>query len=322
MKDSVYEAAALYDFTYHMKQDGVTFPVHELVVDVDQCRLGFCRCEENGSIALLDSLSLPTEVSLDQMWLRQLRDECQLTEEILRQLSPEVLKSGNEHMWNYYRADRQMDREALSLPGGERALLCGQLDQSFAAVRDALCSLLEQGLERLEQLGISEDDLRILAVGSLAACAPAQYTLRSQLTFDPFLPDKRFVLLNQDEHPGEIVTQGRRIWEQSRTVGADVFLHCVDAQGQSDEMIQLASSRQLTSTLEQPTYSEPIFVSADDQLRFQSGETVWSAKLPYDIGSMDGDLIEAACQMRDNRPVILIRRTLVPAQVYEIESKG
>ncbi|MDY4954827.1 MAG: hypothetical protein SO073_09310 [Candidatus Onthomonas sp.] len=318
MKDAVYEAATLYDFTYHMKADGVAFPVHELVVDLDQCGLGFCRCEDNGSIALLDSVSLPVEGGLTEMWLRQLREECQLTERLSRQPSPEVIQSANEHMWNYYRADGQLDREALSLLGGDQVLLCSQLDQSFAPARDTLCSLLERGLERLEQLGLFEDDLRILAVGSLAACAPVQYTLRSQLTFDPFLPDRRFVALGQDEHPGELVSRGQRIYEQSRTVGMDVLMECVDDQGLGVEPIRLAASQQLTSTLEQPVYSQPVFVSAGDQLRFQIGGKTWSAKLPYDIGPMDGDLIEAACQMRDNRLVILIRRTLTPTRVYEI----
>lgn len=321
MKDAVYEAATLYDFTHHMKVDGVTFPVHELIVDLDRCGLGFCRCEENGSITLLDSVSLPVEGGLAKMWLHQLRDDCQLTEERFRQLSPEVLQSADEPMWNYYRADGQLDREALSLPGGDQALLCSQLDQSFAPARDALCSLLERGLESLEQLGLSEDDLRILAVGSLAACVPVQYTLRSQLTFDPFLPDRRFVELGQGEHPGEIVSRGRQIEDQSQTVGMDILMYSVDGQGQRMEPIQLAVSQQLTSTLEQPTYSESIFVSSDDRLRFRSGETDWSAKLPYDIGPIGIDLIEAACRFQDGKPVILIRRALAPTQVYEIVSE-
>ena len=318
MKDAVYEAATLYDFTYHMKADGVTFPVHELVVDLDRCGLGFCRCEDNGNITLLDSVALPVEGGLTEMWLRQLREECQLTEERFRQLSPEVLQSANEPMWNYYRADGQLDREALSLLGGDQALLCSQLDQSFAPARDTLCSLLERGLERLEQLGLFEDDLRILAVGSLAACVPVQYTLRTQLTFDPFLPDRRFVELGQGEHPGEIVSRGRQIEAQSQTVGMDILMYSVDGLGQRVEPIQLAASQQLTSTLEQPVYSQPVFVSAGDQLWFQIGGKTWSAKLPYDIGPMDGDLIEAACRFQDGKPVILIRRALAPTQVYEI----
>ena len=318
MKEAGYEAAALYDFTHHMKQDGVAFPVHELVVDMDRCGLGLCRCEENGSITLLDSLSQPIEENLDRMWLRRLGEDCQLTEETLRQLSLEVLESGNAPMWNYYRSGGQLDREAFHLTSRGRTLLCSQLDRSFAAARAALSALLEQGLECAEQRGVYEENLRILAVGGLAACAPAQYTLRSQLTFDPFLPDRRFVALNQDERPGQIVAWGRHIGEQSRTVGMDVFLCCVDAQGRSAEPLRLASSRQLTSTLEQPTYSEPIFVAAGDQLCFQSGKRIWSAKLPYDVEPMGLDLIEAACQMREGRLMVLIRRSLLPTQVYEI----
>ena len=317
MKRTPYEAAARCDFAHWMSRDGVSFPAYELVVDLDGCSLGLCLCEETGTITLLEQLSLPQAKPFEQIWLDRIRQTQPLTENNLADL----LESDDvqDRMWNYYRAGGHRDREILTLPTG--SLTCSSVDQAFQPVREALTALLEQGLDRLEQLKIPEEDLRVLAVGRLAGCAPARLVLRQALTFDPFLADHRFAEPYHEMNPGEIVPAGMALLEQSQTVGFDLTFLCLNDQGRTLEPIRLTERQQLLSTLETPVYSRPVFVCTGTRLQFQSGETAWKEELPYKIGPTVGDLVEVACGLREDKPIILLRRTIAPSKIYEITPK-
>ena len=315
MEYSGYQAAALYDFTHHMRQDNLSFPVTELVIDADRCALGICRCDEGGGIALLEQAELSQPAPLDQLWLEQIAAGCGVSAREAAGLPDEA--QAQTRLWNYYCAGRRSDAPAFSLPDG-RTLCCSQLDAAFAPVQALLDQLLEQGLQLLERLHIPEEQLRILTVGRMADCAPVRLTLRGQLCFDPFLPDDRFVALRADEDPGRIVEEGMRLHQQTQMIGIELDLLCTDASG-AEEVLCLARSQQLASALSDPHYCPPVFVSASEPLRFRTGGRVWEQPLPYAIGPLDGDLVEAACVVRAGRPLILLRRTLAPTRVYEVQ---
>lgn len=314
MKHTLYEAAVRYDFERWMPRDGVTFPVHELVIDLDGCGIGLCRCEETGIIRLLDQISnLQPVPSLDQVWMDRVRQERTTGENLTALLEPGVVQ---DRLWNYYLSGKRLDRDALMLSDGP--LTCCSLDRAFEPVRAALRDLLEQGMECLEKLKIPEEELRVLEVGRLAACAPGRLAVREVMTFDPFLTDSRFVEPDRETPTNQIVQMGRELLEQTRMVGFDLVLLCLDEKGESGESIRLAERRQLLSTLKEPAYGQPLFVCPGDRLRFRTEETEWQEELPYDIGPIGGDFVEAACGLRDDKPIILLRRTLSPTRVYEI----
>lgn len=315
MKHTLYEAAVRCDFAHWMPRDGVTFPEYELVVDLDGCSLGLCRCEETGLVTLLDQVSTAQSQPLDQIWIEGIRRIRPMPEEWLRQLTESG--EGQNRLWKYYLASRRLDDGAFFTPDGP--LQCAFLDETFQPVREALTDLLEQGLNRAEKLEIPEEKLRVLTVGRLAVSAPAKLVLREALTSDPFLPDHRFV--EPDEEVGDIVALGTTLLEESETVGFDLSLLCMDENRRETSPLRLAEERQPLSSLEQLSYSQPLFVCDGDRLHFQAGKNQWEESLPYTVGPTGGDLVEVACGLRDGRPVILLRRTLAPTRVYEIMPK-
>ena len=293
-----YKAAVLYDFTRHRDQLGEKFPLTVLVADLDRCALGICQCGENGTAAVLDQISLPQPRPLDQVWLEGLTGE---PEALRTALTSEAFRRAFQA---YCQAGRRLEPEGSPLS-------CRQAGEAFAPVRAALEALLNQGLDRLEQLGVDEASVRILAVGWLADCAPAQLALREVLCFDPFLPDGRFAALGEGERAASIVEEGRKLLEQSRTAGVDVSLLWTDGQGREGTPIPLAERGQPLSTLEQPRYSPPVF-SAGEALRFQAGDQALEAPLPEGGPA----LVQAACGTRDGRLVILVRRAEEPDRIW------
>lgn len=315
MSYSIYELIAAYDWKHYLRNSSQVFPVWEWIFDLDRAGAGLCRCEEDGTVALLWQMDASLQKTASELWVQQLRTDYQLRSDVESCLCSDAVYTA---MWNYYQSARRMDEIAFSSADGTEYLRASQLDQGFAPIRRALCQVMERGLEELERQKIDEEELRIIPVGVLSGSAPVQFTMRSMLSVSPDLLDPRFVATADWESMDVILHQGEKTLERSVTVGREVSFLWIDAQGKDAQALSLARKDQPVSALEHPVYSQPIFVSASEKLRFRVDTSIVEKSLPYDIGSVDGDLIELACRMGENGPVILLRRSQMPAQVYQI----
>lgn len=286
---SSYEAAVYYDYTHNMGD--VSLPVTELVVDVDRYTLDICRCGGDGTVEVL---AREDEPGMRTTALDQLPQEGRAA----------ILEEINRNMRRFYRTDGKKDGPACALLDSP---LCSQLDQDFSSDARRLDALLERGLKRLAELGISEEDIRILPIGELAAYYPAEFTLRRRLSPTPVLPDSRFVVLG--DPPGEIIRLGRELYQGN--AGRNIVLVCIGLDGQTDEIVLAEKD---SKSPQQPAYCAPVFAAEPLQLRVDGNDR--SVDLPFKVAG--GDLVELACRLERGGLALLLRRTLSPKQIYEI----
>ncbi len=314
MKFSSGQLITLYDFQHHMADDAVVFPVTELVVDLDSGALMICRCTQHGEISQLGQTAALSSGTLSDQWLAAVSDRCGADPLLLMSLLDEL--QVQRRLWNYYQSRQAAEMPALRLPG-EHLVTCQAAIEAFDPIRQQLEHALTEGLQLLETLQISEDDLRIFVAGKLAESAPARYTLRSKLCGSPLMPeDSRFVSLQ----PGEAAAALRssyKSFEQTQQLPDALELLCVAADG-SAVSVPLAEKGQPYSALEAPAYSAAFLAEASEPLQFRMGAQHWSKPLPYTLQPSEVDLLEAACVVQDGRPLVRLRRCAAPAQVYDL----
>jgi len=287
------EAAVYYDFVHNMRS--TSLPAVTLVVDLDRCMLGIYRCGENGARELL--------VQEEEQGMR-----VSALDRLPQEGRAAILNEMKQNMQRFYRTGGKKDGPACALPEAEPPL-CSQLDQDFSPDSRRLEALLKRGLSRLTGLGISEEDIRILAIGELAAYYPAEFTLRRCLSPTPLLPDSRFAVLA--DPPGEIARLGQELYR--RNAGHDIVLICLQPDGQKDEIILAEKGGGIAQP---PAYCAPLFAADGEPLLLRVDGKDRSLKLPF--APAEGDLVELACQMKGDSLSLLLRRTLAPEQIHEI----
>ncbi len=292
MEFSSYQAAALYD----SKRGGRALPYTALVVDADRCTCGFCRCEADGRVTLLRALGTPLDPPGDHVFLRGIAPSIHRDEAV----APFFLdEQAQRALWNYYASGGVDGEKGIYTLPHLGPVTCAEADAAFGPIRDALRPLLEEALRAAEELGAAEEDLRIVAVGNLAATAPAQLALREALCFDPFLPDDRFAALGAEEAAGA-VEQGQRLYRAGQVFGFDLDLLYLTREGEFAE--PLARCDQPAAAPEEARFVPAVFLSGRQALRLRcNGETLEFA-LPF-AAAAAGECVSVACAARERKPL-------------------
>lgn len=321
MSVSRYEAIAAYDMEHRAEQDSTRDSLYILIVESESCGVGLCKCDNN-SVSLVEQFECETSFSsydeCEQTSLEQYRLDTQAFGKLI------VSSALRKDMWTYYNTEKCIDKAAFSPSPGAGALSFSQIDRIFEPFVAHLNYSIDRMLDFIENHSIDESGIRIVIFGRLAATVPVQYTVRKAFTFDPFMSlglDKRFILTENWPDLTAVIAEGTELLQRNELTLAEVSMSLTGSDGTEGVSLELMKKGVSASAYAQPSYSEPIFVSSKDKLRFQINQRDVSYDLPYEIGLIDGDLIEVACRAENKMPIIMIRRTLVPTNVFKIEPK-
>lgn len=314
---SAFEAAAVYDYHAAGAELGESGPIQSVVYDLDHYSVGFCSCSEGGQVQLLGSFVLDSGKRL-------------FAEDLARGLGGFAPGSGrenfsdalgdkldglNQKMRAFLQSERQLDGVAASISGID--LSCSEFENAFRDVEKHVEALLSASLPLWAENGIEEDAARIILVGRGAEYYPAEFVIRSALSFDPFLADERFVNGFYPVRPSRIVEAGTDLYTEQTSIGFEISIHVLGRDG-GEEGKRLADRRSPAVDFDEPRYLGPIFVSARDSLELEVNAARRQLKLPYSVSPADGDLIEAAVLLKEAKPVLRIRRCGDPARIYDV----
>lgn len=320
MSISMYEAVALYDYE-QCKQTLGEGAITTLVFHMDRCGIGVCACSEKGVKLLGQNTAIDNQSLYDELISR------------LAMALGEVDTAAVETQWNtqvegmnpivkrYLRSGRMMDNEALKSYTKEIALKVSELEKQFEDITAKWNGALEEGSRLLQGLGISEDDIRILVVGNLAKSYFAEYAVKAYFCAMPFLADLRFADYIQREDTSRIVQLGEEIHTARSVVGHEIALIYWESgvDGAGAEKVQLlASPRQALLELEQATYWEGMLVEKEEGVTLRIDKQIVKIELPYMLAADAVDKVDVALKAVENKLMLSLRRTEMPAKVYDI----
>ena len=175
--------------------------------------------------------------------------------------------------------------------------------------------------QRRERIGTArptpEEDARIVLFGSLAGFYPVEHRARLQFSFDPFLPDERFVNGGYADPPQSLEEKGRELLRQNDTFGHEVTLWVLRDGEEAPIELRLAAVEQFREALLTLTYTDPFFAAPEDALTLTVDGERRELALPYSAGE-SGDLLEAGVRAENGRGILCLRRTRFPDQVFEL----
>lgn len=316
MDISSFESAALYDYGRVGESSGLLFPLHSVVYDLDHYAAALCACSEAGKVYLLDSCETGEGHTYPEDLLTGLHKSLPgVPEGELRQIAESWPEELERKMQCFLRSEGQLDEAALELSG--TTLSCSGLKNALGAAEARVKALLAASLELLEKNKVDEDAVRVILVGQGGENCLLTHLVRAEWSFDPFLPDPRFVNETYPDPPSRIIAAEETIRKQQAAFGRDIALRLLDREGRPS-LAPLATRETPASTLDTPHYLGPIFVAVGEPLQLEWDGKLWEAALPYSISPMDSDLIEAAVVLKGGEAVLRIRRYIDPARVYDL----
>lgn len=320
MSITMYEPIALYDYE-RCKQDLGEDTITTVILHADMAQMGVCTCNKEG-VRLLGQTRQQAEKSLYEGLMSRLA--AALTEKDIKVVEDqwEVQVEGmNPLVKRCLCYGMQNDKEAFGLYSKNVVLKVSQLKQIFEDIMDKWNRALEEGCKLLDSLMISVDDVRILVVGNLAKCYFAEYTAKSCLSGSPLLPDDRFADYIQKEDVSRLIQSGEDIFRSKSMVGHEIILRYWDCgqDGSGAERTHLlASARQPVQELAQAVYWEGLLVEKEEGIALSVDGKVLKVDLPYMLAPEAADKIDVALKAVDRKLLLSIRRTEMPAKVYDI----
>lgn len=233
--------------------------------------------------------------------------------DVLEYISPH-LDSFNAKMKMFYQSERQMNPEFKDI--FELDLDCSGFDDVFCIARKKIEELLSALEEQWEDTKFDEEKCDILIVGKAAKFYPINHCIKEFLTFDPFLPDDRFVCDTYSDGVDEIVNLGMEEYKKRQEQDRKLFIS-VFGTDKKREKKQIPIS-DLTENDNEVEYLAPMFITADDKLEFENNSKKISVDIPYSIDPLDCDLIEIGACIIDGRPSVRLRRYNHPTRIYDI----
>lgn len=200
---------------------------------------------------------------------------------------------------------------------GGSDISCSKLEKIFEKIKDKIRQILLKADEFISNVKCEENSLRIILAGDYAGCYIIEYYIRSNLSFDPFLPDERFVNSLYKDSPERIIDIGREVFNQMNTIDHDISLFLVGCEGVSAE-IRLAEKNKAKSEYEAPNYFGPILLESTEQLEVSIDGKRKKIPVPYPVEPEEDEVIDVAVCIKTDKPVFCIRRYRFPNCIYDI----
>lgn len=311
MNISPFESIGLYEFNRKKKNNDITSDIEMVVFNVDNYSVGFCKSNQNGQIAILTSKILESKSSCIEDINAAFQNAVKKKIDIFEYISPH-LDSFNEKMKIFYQSERQMNSEFKDII--ELDFDCSRVEDMFSTSKKKIEELLNMSEELWEDTKFDEEKCEILIVGKAALLYPIKHYIKEFLTFDPFLPDDRFVSDTYSDGVDEIVNLGME--EYKRKQEQELFITVFGINNKRNKRkIPVSVLSENGGELE---YSDPIFITVDDRLKFEINSKKINIDIPYSIAPLDCDLIEIGACMIDSKLSVRLRRYNHPTRIYDI----
>ena len=222
---SVFEAAAVYDF--HTIQNP-SVPIHSIVFDTDTYSVGFCTCNK-GKAELIGSYAFGENHNFVEDMINEISKIANgATKDSIREAFSEQMSTLNKQVRRYLRSERQVD--GIAMQWLDLSVRCAELEKAFQVAKEKWDNVFLQ-MDRLWNISkFEEEDVRIIMVGTSANWYLVEFYIRSQLSFDPFLLDERFVNVFYKDNAEQIVEIGRRFFEETNVLGMDIHVVLMDTE--------------------------------------------------------------------------------------------
>lgn len=311
MSISKYEAAAFYDHVNKHSDD------QYLVIDLDDCSYGFCKCDAQGTTDLLHSYT-SINTDLGELCADSVRkaagsgDSFDFLDGTNTQLA-----ANNEALQKYIVSDSIMDSE-LSISSNQ-TMLCSEFEEAVQPVKSKLEELFCIIDKHIDYSVLEESCIIIL--GRAQEVFLINYYIRELLGSDPLLPDERFRNTEFKDPYNEIVKIGTELFESKKTIQHSYSLLLFSKETNAVERVLVAQKGQPKDeeNLKTVKYTEPIFLTEDDELSMEIDKTIVKVEIPYSFAPVDSDLVQAAIGLQNDKEVLYIRRCRFPTRVYTVE---
>lgn len=313
MAVSPFEAIGFYEFNRKRNREDIPSQFNMVIIYVDDYSVGFCSCNKEGRITIVESRSLDIKSSCMDDIDMAYRNTSKREDGMFDCVIP-CLDSFNTKMKMYYRSERQMNsdfKELLDLNLG-----CAEFDKIFSFARSRLKELLT-GIEDLwSNARFDESECSIIIVGKAAVFYPITHCIKEFFTFDPFLPDDRFVSDTYSDRADKIIDVGMKEYIRRKEQEREIYLNIIrENEAQEKKKIPLLDTSEAGAQME---YLEPIFISAEDQLEFEMNSQKVLVDIPYSMDSLEYDVIGVGAFIRDNKPIVRIRRYNHQTRIHDI----
>lgn len=314
MKMSPFEAVSFYDFI-NRNRNGEVIPslFYIVVFNVDDYSIGFCTCTKEGQVKTIDSRALSVKSScMDD--IHMIFCDTTKSKDSICDCVNSCLDGFNNKMWTYYQSERRMNPDFKDTLGID--LDCAGFDSVFNVARSRLGELLLELDDLWSKTKFNEDESRFIIVGKAALYYPIEHYIKEFLTFDPFLPDDRFVSDTYPDKADEIIDIGTREYSKKKESERNIYIKIVKGNNSDEKKkIPVLDTHEDGAKIE---YLEPIFISADDQLEFELNLKKLHIDIPYSIAPLDYDIIGVGASISDNKLIIRLRRYNHPTRIYDI----
>lgn len=312
MTPTALEAVAAYD-SFAAQEQGISFPLRTLVIDTEHFHAAVFLCGAPGRLSALAHAELPGERSMSgELAEAAARETGAGAEEALAAWTEQGEELGRA-MRCFLQSGCQLDGPALRI--GERTIVCSRLDELIKPAAERFGELLGRCEALLGEAEVPEEEARIVLAGGPAGFYPAEYLARLRFSFDPFLPDGRFVNGSYADPPQDLEEKGRELLRQNDTFGHEVTLRLIGG-GEEPAALRLAAADQLCETLLAPSCAGPFFAAPGDAITLTVDGEPRELAIPYPVGE-NGDLLEAGVRAENGRGILCLRRARFPDQMFE-----
>jgi hypothetical protein len=223
--------------------------------------------------------------------------------------------TANRSLKNYYLSDRAVNGTVFAF--SDIMITCEELERSFHFVKSKVKELGNRIKKQVSEEELQETNILIL--GKAQELFSVMYYIREQLSFDPLLPDKRFINSELQDSYTDIVSLGNNLLKEMKTLKHTYSLLGFNMEKGSLETLYSVQKGQPNVDIEKLQFSTPLLVYAEDKLTIRSDDTDLEIKIPYSLTPLDSDLVEIAIGSQNNVDTLFIRRCRFPTQIYNVK---
>lgn len=314
MTISPFEATSFYEFN-RCKENENSVPLLKLIIfNVDNYSVGFCTCTKDGQINTVHTERLSEEIYCMDDINKAFMEATKRKSSIEDCVCPNI-ENFNKKMRMYYQSEKQLNSNFADALGLD--LDCAGFEKIFDVALNRMGELLLELDDLWTKTKFDESESRFIIVGKAALYYPIVHCIKGFLTFDPFLPDDRFVSDVYPDRADKIISIGEQEYGKKKKSERVIYVILAKENNLSEKK-QLPVPDESHDDTVKTDYLEPIFVSADDQLKIEVNSKKMLIDIPYSIAPLDCDVIGIGACMSDNKPIIRIRRYNHPARIYDI----
>ena len=297
-----YEAAAYYNYIkkQEKKLDDLKFPLKTVVISIDDYSVGFCECQKDGTVKMVGQ--------------KNSSDKHSFTDELNKFIQIVAIDS-NIDIFNrtkrlYYQSEMQKNVPIVGIADMD----CEKVNEIFTNVYQPMEELLSSMEDLWKTSNFDQEEVEFILFGKGAIYYPVIYLTKSVYSFDPMLPDERFVNDTYTDSPEQIERIGQAEMTKKSYQNYEIYFEAVNHAKMTHQQLNV------TFCLDENNiqYLEPIMISEGDKLVFyiQSKEVVFD--IPFSIEKNQCDVIQIGAGVKENQPVIYLRKVGNPMEVFHL----